>query len=259
MGDMVEIHVLASGSNGNCTLIRTNNRYILIDVGISYSRIKSELFIRGIDIKKIDTVLITHEHSDHVCGLKVFLNNAKIENIFLTKGTHKEILSLIGNIKEIGYVKADEPFFIDDLCIHPLMISHDAKEPIGYMLTEENKKVVYMTDTGYIPKSYIELLKDADMYILESNHSPLMLMNSNRSFHLKRRILGEKGHMSNDDACYMMNSFVENKKTIWVVAHISEECNTILEIEKEMVKSLKKPELIEVYFATQEGLGGIKI
>ena len=255
----MEIHVIASGSKGNSTFVKTKTKNILVDVGISYLRIKEDLAARDIDIKSVDTILITHEHGDHVMGLKTLLNSGDVKEVFLTSGTHQSIKREIKQSAPIKIIKADEPFYLDDLLVYPIMLSHDAKEPVGFVLIEDDKKAVFITDTGYVSESYFDLLRDADFYMLESNHHPFMLMNSNRSFSLKKRILGEKGHLSNEDAIWLINSLVENKKATWVVAHISEECNNILEIEKGLANGLKKPEFISIFFATKKGLKGIII
>ena len=255
----MEIHVIASGSKGNCTFVKTETRNILIDVGISYSRIKSELELRQFSISCVDTILLTHEHTDHTLGLDTLLKKENIAGVFLTNGTHKGLKPKLTINRITKIIKADETYYLDNLAITPIMLSHDANEPVGFVLVENEKKFVYITDTGFVDKSYLDLLKNADIYVLESNHHPFMLMNSKRTFQLKRRILGEKGHLSNEDAMWLINNLVENKRTIWVVAHISEECNNILEIEKELVKGLKKPELIDVYYATIKGIKGITI
>jgi phosphoribosyl 1,2-cyclic phosphodiesterase len=159
----------------------------------------------------------------------------------------------------VHFIEADQSFMIYDLKIDTFMLSHDAAEPIGFVFYYEDKKMVLLTDSGYVDQSYFELLKDADLYILEANHHPTKLMQSQRPFLLKKRILGEKGHLSNEDACYLVNLFVKDKPCKWVVAHISEDCNTILDIEEAIVKIFDDPTKVETFYASQEGLPVIVI
>ncbi|MDL2292489.1 MBL fold metallo-hydrolase [Acholeplasma sp. OttesenSCG-928-E16] len=255
----MEILILASGSKGNATYLKTKDTHILIDAGISYSKMKAKLLENKIDINIIDTVLLTHEHTDHTIGLKQLLKMQTIKKVYLTQGTYKAIKKDIENDNIINIIKADSPFLVNDTKIHPIMTFHDAKEPIGFLISDDQAKMAYLTDTGYVHKSYYDLLLDLDLYVLEANHHPYLLINSTRPFHLKRRILGDKGHLSNEDAIYLLNQVVKTKKTTFIAAHISEECNSIMEIEKELVKSLKRPDLVDVYFATCEGLKVIKV
>lgn len=254
IGDIMEILILASGSKGNAISITNQNRHILVDVGISYQSLKNKLLIENINIDEIDSILITHEHYDHIRGLKQFLKQHPYVKIYLTKGTYDVIPNDIKKlITKYEFIKDLNNFEINNLTITPYMLSHDASEPVGFVINNETKKMVIATDTGYIDESYFDLLKNADLYILESNHCPKILMDSRRPFHLKKRIIGEKGHLSNDEASWLINEFIKEKdEVIWAVAHISEECNTQLSIEKSIVKILDDPTKIILKMTSQE-------
>lgn len=258
----MEVHILASGSKGNCAYIETDKHYMFVDVGISYLTLKEKIKKIGKDIEKINTLFITHEHIDHIKGLKTLLKAGHIERLYITKGT---LDVLPADIKpflplETVIIAADEKYFLDGFLIKTFMLSHDAKEPVGFVFEYLDKKIVFLTDTGYVDQSYDELLSNADLYILEANHDAYKLMHSARPFLLKRRILSEKGHLSNEDAVLLINKYVHKDKfAYWVAAHISEDCNTVLDIEEAVVKILDDPTKIELLISSQETLEVIKL
>ncbi|WP_162163917.1 MBL fold metallo-hydrolase [Acholeplasma hippikon] len=257
----MEIFVLASGSKGNMTYVKENNFTFFIDAGITYSKMVAKMKAYGEDEQNVHTLFLTHEHQDHIAGLKTLLKQGQIKEVFLTKGTYQALSNEIKELlPQIYIIKADEDFFVKDMKVTPIMLSHDAFEPVGFIfINKEQKKVVLLTDTGYVDQSYIEPISDADLYILESNHDPKKLLNSSRPFSLKQRILGVTGHLSNDDAASIINKAVKSKKAVWIVAHISDDCNDIFDIEKAIVEHIDDPLKIEVLYASQESLAGIKI
>lgn len=258
----MQIYVLASGSKGNLTIINDEKSFYMIDCGISLRKIKQKLDEKNIDISSINKLLITHEHHDHIMGLNMLLKLGYIKDIYLTKGTLDALDNIISNYENINIniIKEDLEFKIGNLNILPIMLSHDANEPVGFVFEKTGKKFVLLTDTGYIHESYFDLLKGADLYMLEANHDPNMLMKSKRPFLLKKRIMGLHGHLSNDDACIAMNHFIKDiDKTIWVVSHISDDCNTQLSIERQIVKFVDDPTKIDVLYSSQESLAVIKV
>lgn len=256
----MEVYVLASGSKGNITYLKSNNFKLLVDAGISYQRIKQKFIEYNEDLNVIDGLFLTHEHQDHIYGLKMLLKKVKIRNIFLTKGTYN---GLAGDIRELiknpVFIKSDEEFVFNGIKVLPFMLSHDANEPVGFLFTYNDKKIVHLTDTGYVDMSYYSVLEDADFYLLEANHNPTKLMSSPRPYALKQRIISEKGHLSNEDASWLMNRLIKNKKAIWVVAHMSEDCNSIEDVEETIIEAFDDPTKVEVYYASQEGLAVIKV
>ena len=219
----MKISVLSSGSKGNSTLIEGKGTKILIDLGVTKSYIEEKLNELEVDPNEINAILITHTHVDHVQGLKVFLKKYK-PLVYVTE----ELLHLL---KEYD-IKADYKLYesakavIGDIEINLIKTSHDALGSIGFIVKSYDKSLVYITDTGYINNKYFEVLKNHHLYVMESNHDVKMLMEGNYPYHLKRRILGNKGHLSNDDAAYYLSEFVgDNTKTI-VLAHLSDDNNT---------------------------------
>lgn len=257
----MEIIILASGSKGNAMNIKSNNSNILIDIGISYQVLKSKLKENMVDIKSIKHLFITHEHSDHIKGLQVFLKYHGDVTVYLSLGTYE---SLDTKTKEllINYVilKSDNTYEILNFKFETYGLSHDAKEPLGFVISSNNKKVVIATDTGYIDESYFDLLSNADFYLLEANHEPSLLMDSSRPYYLKQRIISEKGHLSNHEASYLIDKFIpDDKKAVWAVAHISEDCNNLHLIEKSIVRIIKDPTKVDVLFTSQTTSKVVKI
>lgn len=228
--------VLSSGSKGNTTYIECGNTKILIDIGNNCKYVVNKLKGIGVDAKTIDAILITHTHVDHIKGLKVFLNKYNTK-VYLTKGSKQE-LDYIQNYQIITLGK----FKLKDLDIEVIRTSHDAPDPVGYILYNQNKSLVYITDTGYIPEKYFSILKNANAYILESNHDIEMLSNGRYPFQLRQRILGDKGHISNYDCARYLSEFLGEKTEYIVLAHLSQENNTPELAYNTLIEKLKEEE-----------------
>ena len=220
---MMEISVLSSGSKGNSTLIKTKDTKILIDLGVTKLYLEEKLREINVDPKEIKAVLITHTHVDHIQGLKVFLKKYHPE-VYVTE----ELLHLLGEYDLNANYKIydNDMAIIDDVEINIIKTSHDAPGSIGFIIKNYDKSCVYITDTGYINNKYFNALKNHDLYVIESNHDVEMLMNGSYPYNLKRRILGNKGHLSNDDAAFYLSEFVGNKTKTIILAHLSDDNNT---------------------------------
>lgn len=259
-GDEMKIHVLASGSKGNMVLISSHDGWIAIDCGISKRKIINKLEEIGIKIEDIKHLIITHEHSDHTAGLKAFIQSGNLKHVYLSQGTYEMIKESAQSIDHlILIIRPNQTFNISPYRIDSFLVSHDAKEPVGIVLTSEDYKVVVGTDTGYIDQAHENLLKDADVYLIEANHHPQKLLASPRPMHLKKRILGEKGHLNNDDAAMFINRVMGNKETHWVVMHISEDCNTERDIEKSIVEFMNNPLQLNVYYTNQHDIVSVEL
>ena len=224
----MKFSVIGSGSKGNVTYLETNNTKILIDCGLSYKQINVRLKSHNLDLENLDGIFITHEHTDHVAGLNVLMNNLET-SIYMTEITYDSLKYQIkDNLPQskVSFITPYEKQVINDCEILPFSISHDASDAVGYVIYAEGKKIVYLTDTGYLPIKEFELLENADAYVFESNYDVTMLFTSDRPFYLKQRIDSVKGHLSNNDSAYNMAKLVgDNTKQI-VLAHPSRECNT---------------------------------
>ena len=212
----MRIDVLTSGSKGNSCLVRDGKTTILIDCGSTKKYLMDELKKAGIQIDDIQGVLITHAHTDHVSQLKHFSHLPIYSYCELNKV----------ELDQHRIVKPGTIFTIGTFTIRVIRLSHDSPNTVGFVIYNDEHKLVYITDTGFIPNSEHAYLKDADYYIFESNHDISMLLDSNRPMYLKQRILGDSGHMCNEDATKYLMSFMGPHTRYVVLAHISDECNS---------------------------------
>ncbi len=216
----MKVIVLSSGSKGNTTFVETDNTKILIDCGNTCKYICQKLASINVNPKDIDAILISHTHVDHIKGLQVFLHKFNTK-VYLTQKMQPE-LSYIENYKFIN----SNNFNIKDITIDIIKTSHDASDSHGFILTNNNSSMVYVTDTGYINVKYHEILKNRNLYIFESNHDVEMLSNSNYPFQLRKRILSDKGHLSNYDSAKYLSEFIGDNTKYIMLAHLSKENNT---------------------------------
>ncbi|MDO5849351.1 MAG: MBL fold metallo-hydrolase [Methanobrevibacter sp.] len=220
---------IASGSSGNCTLIDTEETHILVDAGITRKRISEGLNEVGVSIDEIDGIVITHEHIDHIRALGVISRNDDIQ-IYATAGT----MEGIKNRKDLGKINADYfnvietgiSFEIGDITVSPFETYHDTNEPCGYTFTQNDKKAAVMTDTGIYDGAIAEMLKDCNALLLESNHDIEMLRNGDYPEFLKRRILGNEGHMSNHLCAHLIEKILHDGVAGVVLGHLSKDNNT---------------------------------
>lgn len=232
----MKIKVLASGSKGNCTLIVGGNTKILIDAGITETQIKNSLLEIGIDLKKIDGILISHTHSDHIKGLLQLVKRHNLK-VFASPELLYDLINIIP-IESIVVVQ--NKFYIGELNVELIETSHDVIS-YGFILEHQENSLVYITDTGYINKRYYSNTKNKNVYIIEANHDEEMLMNGPYPYNLKQRVIGDKGHLSNRyTGKYLKKVIGENTKYIFL-AHISENNNTydlaLTQIKEELTDS----------------------
>ncbi|MBI9009139.1 MAG: MBL fold metallo-hydrolase [Tenericutes bacterium] len=223
----MEFIVLASGSRGNSTYLEIGNEKILIDCGISYKQVRLRLEEHNKTIDGLTKVFITHEHSDHVGQLAMLAKNHDIE-IYLSEGSLKNLKKNIKYVIDCTRFKTCVPeklLEFDGFQVLPFNVYHDAIEPFGYRFYEDDKSLVYITDTGYFPQRKYNLIANAEAYIIESNHEVELLLESDRPWLLKRRILDDEGHLSNEDSATLLLNLAGDKTKIIILAHLSEECN----------------------------------
>ncbi|WP_050613496.1 MBL fold metallo-hydrolase [Bacillus testis] len=214
--------VLASGSTGNAFYLEAGDQRILVDAGFS-GKGMNELF-QQIDrsMEDLTAVLVTHEHSDHIKGLGVVARKYKVP-VYANEKTWKAMEN------HIGEVPTEQKFIFDmatvksfgSLDIESFGVSHDAAEPMFYTFHHEGKKVALMTDTGYVSDRMKGVISNADAFIFESNHDVGMLRMGRYPWSVKRRILSDVGHVSNEDAALAMGDVIgDNTKRIYL-AHLS--------------------------------------
>lgn len=222
----MEIQVLASGSKGNATYLKTRNLQILIDAGISPRQIK----LRGAyDLAATDYLIITHDHSDHAKFIETVLK-ASGATLIINEQTLAALPERTKRFlagKKLHLVEAEIMLRLGELKIFPLQMIHDAANCFGYVFVEGGKSCGYMTDTGVIKQAYIPLLQRVDTLLIEANHDIDMLMNSARPWALKQRILSVYGHLSNLATSKVVSEVAKaGRLAHLVLLHLSEECNT---------------------------------
>lgn len=216
---------VVSGSSGNCTLISHKNTTILVDCGLSCKKMEQTLTTLGISPDKIDAILVTHEHSDHVKGIGVASRKYSIP-IYATVGTHEKME--VGNLheKNIKYISPDLDFEIGDIGITPFSIPHDAANPVAYNFFYNNIKVSVATDIGKMNDYIMSHLKGSIAVLLESNHDVDMLRNGKYPMILKKRILSDHGHLSNESAAETALELAKSGTHHLMLGHLSNENNT---------------------------------
>ena len=229
---------IASGSSGNCIYVGSETTHLLVDVGISGKRTEAGLQTLDISPKDLDGILITHEHADHIAGLGVLARKYDIP-IYGTPGTIKAIKgsSSVGKIDDELFVelKADSKFMIKDIGVNPMKISHDASEPVAYRFSYGSKKVAICTDLGVYNDYTVESLRGMDALLIEANHDVNMLQVGPYPYYLKQRILGDKGHLSNENSGKLLSRILHNGLSTIILGHLSKE-NNLPELAYEAVR-----------------------
>ena len=230
----MKICVLASGSKGNSSYIETNKTKSLVDLGMSAGYIAKSLKSIGVDPSEIQRVFITHAHTDHVAGLKVFLKKYH-PVVYLTKKMEDEL-----GIEIEDKVYIDDNTSIDDLDVTVIKTSHDAADSNGYVFSSGSKSIVYITDTGYIHVKNFDKLKNKSLYVFESNHDVRLLREGKYPYYLQQRILSDKGHLSNKDSAYYLSNFIGDNTEKIILIHLSEENNRPEVALKTLLDTLEK-------------------
>lgn len=224
--EKIEAYALYSGSSGNSIYVKYGKTEILFDVGKSATKIEKSLNNLGTSLKNISDIFITHEHSDHTCGLEVISKKYNIP-VHFTAPSYKEFvkektfLSKCAFSHDVIYEKT-----VGDVSIKSFEIPHDAKQNVGYIIKTENDVFGIATDIGHITDEMISALSECEKIIIESNHDINMLKTGIYPDYLKRRILSSTGHLSNDDCASLVCTLAKNGVKSFTLAHLSEENNT---------------------------------
>ena len=223
---MLKYCSIGSGSSGNCHFVSYKDTNILIDAGLSGKRIITGLEEINADIEKIKGIFITHEHSDHIKGAGILSRKLDIP-IFANVKTWCAMKDKLGNIKEehMKVFENDKTYSIGDIGIKPFSIPHDSEDAVGYNIYSEKEKMSIATDIGYITENIRKNVKGSKLVVLESNYDPNMLMMGSYSYALKKRVMSEGGHLSNEEAASFCTELVEGGTESILLAHLSKENN----------------------------------
>lgn len=258
---------LSSGSKGNCTLVRTDTETILIDCGITAKKIDEGLKELGLSLSEVDAVLVTHEHADHIRGLKRLMNSYGIP-VYTSYGTasglygvtRDEYFRYCGD--RIRLISADTDFYIGNTLVRPFRIYHDTMGPLGFRLEQEQAvcgrdvAVCVMTDCGHYDDYIRENLMGLDALLIEANHDPDMLMEGPYPMFLKRRIFSDSGHASNYSCGQLLCEIDSDRLKHVLLGHLSETNNTPQTALQEVLSEYH-PGLTRVTVAPQNGLSDI--
>lgn len=217
---------LSSGSSGNCHYVATEQYAVLVDAGLSGKAIQGHFDLIQENIQNVKGILITHEHSDHTKGAGILSRRFKIP-IYANEKTWEAMEKDLGKIapEHIKIFKTGDTLELEDLKIRSYGISHDAKEPVGYVFENGNRKISVLTDTGIATREIQEQIRDSDLMVLESNHDVKMLEVGPYPYYLKRRIKSEFGHLSNEDCGNLLCELLGEKRQIVLLGHLSKENN----------------------------------
>ncbi|MDD5945993.1 MAG: MBL fold metallo-hydrolase [Clostridia bacterium] len=217
---------LVSGSSGNSTFISNGSTHILIDAGISCKQLVEHIRQLKIEPQSIDAVFITHEHIDHIKGAGVLSRKYNIP-VYATPGTWQGIGKTVGDFSEENtkYIYPDKMIVVGDLCVKPFAIPHDTAEPVAYSVFTDNIKMTVATDIGTATDTVKENIYDSDVLLLEANHDINMLKNGSYPWSLKKRILGDRGHLSNVTAGETLSEIMSGRMKYVFLGHLSKENN----------------------------------
>jgi phosphoribosyl 1,2-cyclic phosphodiesterase len=230
--------VLSSGSTGNATVVSTDSATVLVDVGLSGKKIEELMKEREVSGQELDAILVTHEHSDHIKGLGAFARKHQVP-VYANEKTWGAMLRLVGDIPEgqRRILPTDGVMEIADLRIESYAISHDAIEPVGYCFQTDGAKLSLATDLGYVSDKVQRQLQNSDVMVLESNHDVNMLRMGRYPWNIKRRILGDTGHLSNEAAGEALCGLLTGSLRRVYLAHLSQEHN-LMDLAKLTVNTI---------------------
>ncbi len=220
---------LSSGSSGNCLYVEHENTKLLIDAGLSGNRIQQLMADASIDPSTLSAILVTHEHEDHIGGVGILSRRFQLP-IYSNEVTMKAMRNRLGKLKEehVCIFETNRSFCIKDISIHPFPTSHDASEPVGFQFSDGKSKLAIATDLGYVSDEIRANLIGCEAIFLESNHDVDMLNNGSYPYYLKKRILSNHGHLSNETASQFCCELIESGTQQFMFGHLSQQNNTPL-------------------------------
>jgi phosphoribosyl 1,2-cyclic phosphodiesterase len=223
---MLSLTVLGSGSSGNCAVIRTEHTCLLLDAGLSSRRIHQRLEMVGLKVSDLDGILLTHEHGDHTAGLEVFCRGQEVP-LFCTPLTQESVMSgLVKARPRWKLMQTGVAFEFQDLRIECFPVPHDAVDPVGFVLQDEESRLGVLSDVGFVTNLIRERLRGAHSLFIEANYdAPLLEADTKRPWATKQRISGRHGHLSNEQAAELIQSIAHEDLNHIVLGHLSDDCN----------------------------------
>lgn len=246
--------VLGSGSKGNCTLVEAGSTRVLIDNGFSGKEIVARLASLGIAPESLAALILTHEHDDHVKGVGVLARRFNLP-VYANEATHRAAEAKTGKVAARREFGVGEPFAVEGLRIHPFAISHDAADPVGFVLGDGVCNLGYCTDTGTITRLIRHRLQACHAVILEANHDVRMVKEGPYPLPLQQRVLSNRGHLANPDALDLAAILAGERLRLLVLAHLSEVNNQPDLVLREARQRLPDAAGLRLLLAGQEQAG----
>ncbi len=235
----MKLTILGSGSNGNASYVETDETRLLIDVGFSGRQIRQRLAALARVPENLTAILITHEHSDHICGLAAIAEKARIP-VYCNRATMDEIKRTLSVNLDFRLFVAGGGFDVGDISVETFSIPHDAQDPVGFVLHTNNVKIGFATDLGHVTKLVLERIRKTNALVLESNHDVKMLQDCvRRPWSLKQRILSRHGHLSNEAAADCVSEIMSVELRHLYLGHLSRDCNKPELAQRVMSKRLE--------------------
>lgn len=236
----LKMSILASGSTGNCTYIESQGQKILVDAGLSGKKIEHLFSMIDRSIDQVDAILVTHEHKDHIHGVGVLSRKYNIP-VYANSKTWSQLDNMLGKIapENRRIFESEKMLTFGDVDILSYQVSHDAIQPQFYAFQKGESRFAMLTDTGYVSDKLRQDLKNATAYLIESNHEIDMLRYGKYPWSLKKRILGDKGHLSNIDGALAMTDLIGQETKHIYLGHLSRDNNT-KEIAMNVMQSILK-------------------
>ena len=254
--ERVGITVLGSGSNGNAIVLHRQGEAILVDAGFSARELRRRLREAGIDETALRAVIVSHEHIDHIKGLRVCARQLGLP-IYSNRGTAAAVRDREKDIGRLNIFTAGTPFDIGGFSVEPFSIPHDASDPMGFVIRVDGAKVGLATDLGHVSHLVSYQLRECDALIVESNHDMGMLQHSRRPWSLKQRIMGRHGHLSNRKSMELVRDVLHERTRHLILAHASRECNRYELVEqsaRQCLMDLGRPDIVPLVARQDQSL-----
>jgi len=217
---MIDISIIASGSNGNSYLVENKDTSILVDAGKSGKEIQARMNRLGKNIENVDAILVSHEHTDHTKGIGILSRRFNIP-VIITKSTYNHCAFNLGKLHEKKFFRKDTKFKIKDIDIQPIETMHDASDATGFAFKSKDKRFAIITDTGIVTPHIKDIIRKVDGVALESNYDIEMLINGPYPHYLKNRILSDYGHLSNIECAQLIKNYQSDKLKTVMLSHLS--------------------------------------
>ncbi len=237
---MLTVTTLASGSSGNAALVSCGQTHILLDAGVSARRLTNGMKALGVDPADLSAIFITHEHADHVTGLQVLTKKLRVP-VYATAPTCRELAEKAPNTRELlRPQRAGSVVPVGSLWVESFPTPHDAAGSVGYSVSDGASRMVLCTDLGHVTEPVDRAVRGCDLLICETNHDPEWVLSGPYPYYLKDRILGSRGHLSNEAGAQLVCRAVESGTRTVVLAHLSSENNTPHHAYLTVYESLKR-------------------